>query len=456
MPSSASRLSFSKLVVSKTVVPKIIAVLLLCPGIGQPALGATNEELEQEVTDLKARVAYLEERLARLIDHAETTATNAAPTNPAPQVAHVEQEETEPERPSMSIGGDIRLDLIANSRSVGGAGGPNASDVFFVPAAIPVDDTGERHQLSSSARASRLWFNATTPTPYGNLGAYIEMDFFSRDGAGNERSSNAYNPRMRHAYASFRNFTLGQTTSTFQNMTAFPEINSGPAGILNTRQPVIRYTVDRDDYSLSFAAEQPETTLYDLAGSKIAVDDDRVPDLVARIDWQRQNGNISLAGVLRELRLDDPVLSDSATGGGLSVSGRWYTRGANNLKFSASYGEGIGRYVSYNSFMDGWMTPAGDLELIPLTAGHVAYQHWWNSRWRSNVVIGYAEADYDAGELLQAIDEQYLSWHLNLFWSPISQASFGIEWLHGRRDLRDGRSAELDRILLTMLYKFRN
>ncbi len=45
----------------------------------------------------------------------------------------------------------------------------------------------------------------------GDLNTYMEMDFFAFQSLGNERVSNSYAPRLRHAFGSLGSFLAEQT-----------------------------------------------------------------------------------------------------------------------------------------------------------------------------------------------------------------------------------------------------
>jgi hypothetical protein len=416
---------------------------------------STVTELKNEVSDLKARVKLLEAQLAKVLELVEsqnsdiTVASASSIEQPQLSVARLEG-------PSVTIGGRVKADLVMNSRSVGGSGGTNRADLAFVPRKIPLDGQGENNQLSASARDSRFWINALTPTRFGDLGAYLELDFVSTDQAGNEKVSNSYNPRLRHAYGIFSGFTVGQTYTTFLNVSAYPELNdvNGPLGILNIRQPLIRY--ERGDHTgrWMIALEQPESVLMTTDGSSFAPDDDRYPDIVGRMDFMSIRGNWSIAAMLRQIRIDDSIGEDEAWGGAVSASGRIYTTELDNIRFSISYGEGLGRYLSFNAFDDGTIDDQGRIELNPVFGGYVAYQHWWSDQLRSNLALGYARTDTNNHIAPANLNKSYFSSHLNLLWSPIPEVSVGFEWLFGQRSLEDGSEGKLHRLQLTSVYKF--
>ena len=401
-----------------------------------------NADQDARIAALEARVAQLESLLIGLGARPEETEPPAA---------------TEPV-PTLNVGGRIKVDFVANSSSTGGTGGRNRGDVQFLPRAIPINDVGEHNQLSGNARDSRIWLSASTPTQVGELGAYLELDFGSFDNSATEAVSNSHNPRLHHGYATFRGFTIGQTASTFQDNRSFPEINDalGPAGVLNVRQPLVRYETGGPTWRWANALEQPETTLVDTAGVRSSPDDDRWPDYVSRISHTRDRSRWSVALLVRELRLDDGTGARDTLATGVSATGRLYVDNANNFRFTLAGGEGIGRYLSYNAFSDALLEDSGGLTAIPAWGGFASYQHWWGERWRTNLAVGYANSDVpDALAGLDTVNRRFVSSHLNLLWSPVPDATFGLEWLYGKREVASGLTADLHRLQFTSVYNFR-
>ena len=72
------------------------------------------------------------------------------------------------------------------------------------------------------AKETRLGVATKTDADGHMLKTYIEMDFSVTSG-GDERISNSYSPRMRHAFLSYDNWLFGQTWSTFMNVGTLPE-----------------------------------------------------------------------------------------------------------------------------------------------------------------------------------------------------------------------------------------
>jgi hypothetical protein len=437
------------------------------------------ETVEDTILELKAQVKALQERIEGLerqvageekSNQANTPARHIAVSKPTerdtssvPPLKDVEVKTKTVDVPgintSVTVGGRIKLDTVYNSVSAGGEGGSNISDVKLIPGAIPVDVRDEDDQINFSVRESRLWVKSRTPTPYGDLGAYLEMDFSASHTSGNERVSNSHAPRLRHGYGVYRNMLVGQTWSTFMNVGAFPEHNdsTGPVAMVDIRQPQLRWTQPFDFWDLQLAIEQPETTLTNASGIRITPDDDRLPDLIGKTSFHGDWGQFSLAGMLREIRNDGAVVSgvdDSSLGGALSLAGRVKITGQDNLRFTLNYGNALGRYIALNAFNAGSIDNTGNIELTDIYSGFLSYQHWWNQKLRSSFTWSVAAADNDLTRVPGSVTEWIDTFHANMLWSPLLQTTFGLEYIHAYRQLEDDQDGDLHRLQFSAIYNF--
>ena len=148
------------------------------------------------------------------------------------------------------------------------------------------------------------------------------MDFHLSPG-GNERVSNSYNPRMRHAFVKYDNWLFGQTWSTFQDVAALAENLDfvGPAeSTVFERQPMIRYSRGGFDIAL----ENPETTVTPFGGgARIVTDDGEMPDVIVRYTHKDDWGHVAGAAIVRQLTYDDNMgIDDTTLGWGVSLTGK--------------------------------------------------------------------------------------------------------------------------------------
>src|SRR5437764_3663274 len=128
---------------------------------------------------------------------------------------------------------------------------------------------GFAHSRSSewdfSGKQSRVFLDARTPSPYGEVKAYIEFDFAASNTNtilnNNQGSVNGYIPRLRQGYATLGGLLMGQTQGTFTDNDSEPEILDfgGQTGTpFVARTPQIRYTYPLAyGMSVAVAAENP-------------------------------------------------------------------------------------------------------------------------------------------------------------------------------------------------------
>lgn len=306
------------------------------------------------------------------------------------------------EEDKVSFGGYIKVD----ARYVDG---DVAYKPFWLGAGTAVALPESQSQFNLFANETRFNMKYT----HGDVMGFIEMDFWG--GGGNEIISNSANPRIRHAFIKYKDVTVGQTWTTFMNTSAIAETAdfAGPAmGLAFIRQGQVRYTMGNFQVSL----ENPFT----FGGNG---DEDNVPDVIAKYSFKGDWGNVSVAGLARQLHT---TLGNTETGIGYSVAGRIKTFGKDDLRFQV-HGGNVGRYVGVVTAMD--VVGEEVEESIAYTA---AYRHFWTEDLRSTVAYGHAKADIS--------DMESTQWSVNLFKNLTKQLAIGIEVGNYSRDDQDVNS----------------
>lgn len=348
---------------------------------------------------------------------------------------------------SLSVGGRLKLDLVASTTSPQRAGSDNYT---LRPGAVPLDE--HRDHATLSLRASRLWLKAAAPS----LGAdaYFEVDAFGQ-ARGNESLRRGYDLRLRHGYGVWRNWLGGHTYTTFMNLSAFPELNDDgiPAGAVFMRQPVVRYTWEAEHFELAVAAEMSNTTFVAPGLGSRTADAPEFPDWIVRYTRFSRRGNWSVSGMVRELRVDRgrAPRRDDALGFAANFSGRRALGNDDELRYMFSVGNALGRYMSVNGFDDARLDGDGRIERNLSAGGYLAWQHWWRARWRSNLVAGFARQSYRG---IREENRWLASSHTNLLWDTAGDTTLGIELMTAYRDRFDGRDGFLARLQLTAEYRF--
>ena len=165
---------------------------------------------------------------------------------------------------SLRIGGfaNTEVQWYASGANQGtqlnGQGGQNTQTYLDGPggtgnlAGIPLNNSISHSRNSAfdiSARYSRLLFDARTPTAWGEIKAYVEMDFATNVDnnvqTNVEGVSSSYTPRLRKAYATFDGLEAGQDTGILHDPDADPELvdyggQATSAG--RAREAQVRYT----------------------------------------------------------------------------------------------------------------------------------------------------------------------------------------------------------------------
>ena len=433
---------------------------------------------DDKVAALEARVAELEGLVHQLLANQQTSAVTVAMVEETATEVAVEKEaefaqaagfnetsaaaalkthqDTVAEKAhkhNYKFGGFVKTDVIYSDYSSGSYSG--AGRDFYIPGTIPVGDGEGESYLDFHAKESRINFKSTHNLDNGaKIGTFLEMDFHLPPG-GNERVSNSFNPRIRHAFVTYNKWLIGQTWMTFFNVGALPENLDfvGPAeSTIFGRQPMIRYTTG----SWQFAVENPETTVTPYGGGgRIVADDNTVPDLVVRYNMKGDWGTFTVAGTYRELAYNNNAGIDDSTGGyGISLSGKFVFGNKDDFRWMASTGGGLGRYMGLNTANGAVLDEDGKLNAIDSTGGFVSYRHLWSSKWRSNLTFGYLAVDNDISLTGLGVTKNATSYHINAIYSPLPKLDFGIEFMYADREVESGNDGDLTRLQFSAKYAF--
>jgi hypothetical protein len=356
----------------------------------------------------------------------------------------------------VTYGGYVKLDAVSQRTSGGQLAGNSILRDFLFPSAIPVGGQASGFDTDFSARQTRFLFKTETDVGTDHkLSSLIELDFNVTDG-GNERVSNSFSPRIRQALINYDNWTFGQGWSTFQNVGALPDsldfIGVTPGTVFD-RQPLIRYTKG----GLQIAVEQPETVVTTQTGTMVTPGDDQIPDIVGRYNWSGDWGSFSAAAIVRQLHVstDDLMgVDDAAWGYGLSLSGKLKVGAKDDLRFMATAGDGLGRYIGVNIVNDAAIKMDGTLDPIFTYSGFAAYRHVWADNLRSNIAGAYFKADNPVRLTTNQVTDESWNAFLNLIWTPVGPLDVGLELMYASRTLEDGRSGNLQRVQFSTQYNF--
>ncbi len=353
---------------------------------------------------------------------------------------------------AIKFGGRIRTAAVVTLDPLG-------TDDRFLTNSIPVGQevaSGDDKRTSISARASRLNFEFRTPSGNEEVRAFFEGDFA---GAGNSF-------RLRHAYAQFRGFIVGQTWSTFSDPWAdhhdldFEGVSSENL----IRQPQVRYWWGNEAATrYAVALETPSVSITGAQGVNL------FPDAVARAFLKLpKSGHIQIAGVLRQIRgqTANEGVSTVWAGGG-SVSGVVLVpvrRLDDRIIFQVNGGTGIARYINDLNSLGGqdavYDSTTHRFEALPAIGWYVSYEHTWKE-WstleqmslRSCVLWSYVSVDNTDFQPADAYQRTHRL-AINTLYSPSNRVDVGLEYIWGSRVNKDRSRGSANQIQAVALFRF--
>lgn len=449
----------SKKIKTKTVFKK--ASLLCAIGaapllsIMAPLTFAADNDVDARIQQLEKMVMQLQQELQQQKSSLVTT-QDLSQTN-AKSLKTASTSSTDPDN-SYKFGGFIKLTGSASDYSDGGIAKGLGRDIY-IPGLIPVAGSSAAEDSTTEtnlqAKESRINFESNHILDNGSkVKTFLEMDFLGSF-QGDERVSNSYSPRLRHAYFTYDNWLFGQTWSTFQNVGALPEsadFLASPEGIIFMRQAQVRYTAG----PFQFALENPETTVTDYStGKRLVNDNDTLPDFVARYNLTGDWGHFSAAALARQLTYEDSTrnIDDSTNALAVSLTGK-FNIGRDDFRWNLNSGTGMGRYAGLNLANGAVLDADGDLESIDSTSAEIAYRHFWSDKWRSNIILAAMEIDNDEDLTGNLVTKAVQSAQLNLMYSPTKAMTVGAGLLMANREIESGEDGDMTRLIFTAKYGF--
>lgn len=382
---------------------------------------------------------------------------------------------------TVTLSGYVKL-LASTSRYSGGDDPTNTlgRDIYLpqnVPVYNPASPTSATRVTDFSAKQTRFWVDASTKLGQHDLKAYIEFDFQAAPGTpmasgqGTQRTTNAYDLAMRRAFIQYDRWTFGQDFTNFTPVSVLPESTDyvgGIDGLIFIRQPQVRYTAPvGKGTTLTMAVENPETASATVGAPALVENgEDHAPDGTVRLEHVGKFGLVDLSFIARELRVDNAKVAaahvvDSRFGWGVSVASKLFLNEKHNsdLRLEATYGDGLGRYLGLNFGPDAVLMANGKLgnvrNLGLFGAAHIAL----TDKWRVNVIGSYQYISY-AGYIdrtaagIANFNKQAWSGAANIFYSPVKNLDFGLEYRHGHRELVNGLNGSVDRMEVAAKYSF--
>jgi hypothetical protein len=346
----------------------------------------------------------------------------------------------------LKIGGYFKTDFINDLK-------PAGNTDSFIPSSFPVPQATGANNATVSIRPTRLSLDFRVPsTRLGEVRFYLEGDFFG---------TNSTTPRLRHAYAQFRNFLIGQTFSNFMDPDAFPDTLDfqGPNGMVSLRNPQLRYGFALSpSTTLYISLEKPSSDVIFTTPEFSAQSNSPTRDGAIRLRQEFERGHFQVAGIFRDIAVSLPDgRNDSVFGWGVNTSLGVKTFGKDNLIVAVAAGHGISRYLQDTSGLgiDAEVAsgPSNHLEATPAVGVEASYQHYWRKSLRSSAFYSYAAVNNT--DLASASAYNHATYTGgNLIWNPYGSLNVGAEFLYGWAMDQNGLKANAPRIQFSAKYSF--
>ncbi len=232
---------------------------------------------------------------------------------------------------AMGIGGCVRMRAYYDWGGAIPASG-------FAPYLIPIhpSPTDMRHVGTSPAGTSLFFRVIGRNKALGDYQLYIEANF------------NGYETRdfrLKKAYATINNFTVGYAASTYSDPAATPPTvdAQGPNNKIGTTAVLVRYMpVIKDRWVLAVSGESPESSI-DVDNINTAKVSNWMPDWATFVQYQWGKGeHVRLSGIARTLSYRDLIAgrNHNIVGWGVQLSSVAHPLPSLTTYVTASYGHG--------------------------------------------------------------------------------------------------------------------
>lgn len=341
---------------------------------------------------------------------------------------------------AFGIGGTIRM---RGWYGWNGAIQANGFAPYLIP--IPKDPVNPRNLGGTPAGTTLFFTMLGRKAGFGQLTGYIECNFDGYNGVGF---------KLKKAYVTINDFTIGYASSTFSDPGAMaPTIDgAGPNGKMSHTSLLVRYIHTlRNGLSFAGSVEMPSQGVQAVDGlskSRSVY----VPDVAAFMQYSWGHGShVRLAGLAKVLAYRDIVSERnySPFGWGLQLSGVWAATSRVNLYAAANVGQGIGSYSGDLA--------ADHLDLIydPQRPGKLYTPKMWSaaiggqyyfSKNVYGVVTGSMVRFMPHHDVAPDTYRTGLYCAANIFWNITSRLQVGFEYLYGQRWNFSGAHAAADRV----------
>lgn len=324
----------------------------------------------------------------------------------------------------------------------------------FVNYDIPVpNDPARRQQFWGNVNHSTIFLQMVgRSSRFGYYQLYIQTNF-----TGNGKTG--YGVKVKQAYASLGNVTMGLTRSTFVDGSAGTPVidDQGPSGEAAGKNVLVRYAKSfGKGFRVAAGIEMPDVSV--TANSSVEKISQRVPDIPVNFQYSWGGSHIRLTGLLRNMAYRDLVAGKNniATGWAVQLSGVQDVAGMFDIFYQGAYGRGYGRYVN-DLEGNGFDLVAGrepGRMTVPKTCNFEIGARC-NLSSKCFLAAAYSQVrtfgiGYLGGDTYRY--SQYAT--LSGFYDIIPDFRIGAEYIFGTRTNYSGESGKANRIMAMIQYSF--
>ena len=310
---------------------------------------------------------------------------------------------------------------------------------------VATSDGKTKDKFRATAKTTRLGLDFKTKVEGADVGGKVEMDF-----AGDAEGKSHEMVRLRHAYLTYNNWLIGQTTSNFLSNHAPFMIDFGTnVGGGTTRLPMVRYGFNlAPETKLFLSAEEGDSSG---AGIKYSV-----PTLTAKLTqgFADGKGNASARALVEYYKSD--TIDKKKAGWGLAGGVTYQVIDPLSLTADVSYVKGDNKYLYGANATNAYVTVDDEIKQNEIWAVQTGATYSILPNLKSTIGYGalFADKDSDYAKATTAANKTVQQAWINIVYSPVKPIDFGIEYVNGERKTFAGDKYKDNRIGVMAKYSF--
>lgn len=349
---------------------------------------------------------------------------------------------------SLGIGGVVRMRGWYEWNGV-------VPDNGLVPYLIPIpEDPARTRRLSTTPSGTSIFMRLIGKAPkIGDYQLYIEGGF------------SGYNSRdfkLKKAYATIRDFTVGYASSTFSDPVAqAPNVDAqGTADKIDNTRMLVRYMPTFGDrWTIAISAEYPDKAMM-TSDENAESTDIWLPDFAAFVQYAwENNSHVRLAGIIRTMGYRNLITQTNhdITGWGIQASAIGTVLDRLTLMGTINYGHGLGGLT--NDLLAGNYDLVADISepgkvYAPASLGwDIGIQYNFSPSWFASATI--SQTRYLPGHEAEGDEYKYgIYADVNMFYDITPRIRLGAEYGWGLRRNFNGAHRHADRIGAMVQFSF--